>query len=121
MNVVPHGSYRCPEHTKQKPHRSGDMTAAVREAVMARDDRKCVRCGQPATEVNHIIPFAEFPEDEKWRANMPDNLEALCLKHHAVETARQRKDWIVLDDPDDRSTTARNRKKKRRRKQGFHY
>lgn len=97
------------------------MTASVREAVMRRDDRRCVKCGQPATEVNHIVPFSEFGPGEKWQANVMSNLEALCLKHHAIETAKQRKNAIILDDPDDRSTSARNRKKKRRRKSGFHY
>lgn len=88
---------------------------------MQRDGWKCVQCGQQATEVNHIVPFSVFPPDEKWKANLPSNLESLCLKHHAIITARQRKEFIVLDDPNDTSTSARNRKKKRRRKQGFYY
>ena len=121
MNIAVKGTYRCPEHPKTKPHRSGDMTAATRQSVLMRDNYKCVECGQPADEVNHIVPFARFSEEEKWKANMPSNLESLCLKHHAIKTAQQRKEDIVLDDPNDRSTSARNRKKKRRRKQGFYY
>lgn len=121
MNLAVKGTYRCPEHPKTKPHREGDMTNAVRESVMARDHHKCVECGQPATEVNHIVPFSRFAPDEKWKANMPTNLEALCLKHHAIKTAHQRKEDIVLADPNDTSTSARNRKKQRRRKQGFYY
>jgi 5-methylcytosine-specific restriction endonuclease McrA len=88
---------------------------------MARDKHSCVKCGQPASEVNHIKQLSLFPLDERWKANLPSNLEALCLKHHAIITAQQRKDAIVLDDPDDTSTSARNRKKKRMRKAGYHF
>lgn len=122
MNVAVKGTYRCQEHpNKARPGRAGDMTSAIRQSVLARDNYKCVECGQPATEVNHIIPFASFPPEEKARANSLTNLESLCMKDHAVKTAKQRKDWIIVDDPDDFSTSARNRKKKRMRKRGFYY
>ena len=122
MNVAVKGTYRCQEHPKKaRPGRAGDMTSAIRQSVLARDNYKCVECGQPATEVNHIIPFASFPPDEKARANSLTNLESLCMKDHAVKTAKQRKDWIIVADPADFSTSARNRKKKRMRKRGFYY
>lgn len=121
MNIAVKGTYRCEQHPKVFTHREGDMTASVRASVMARDGYRCVQCGQEATEVNHIKPHYLFPPDEILKANLPSNLESLCLKCHAIVTAKQRKDMIVLDDAHDTTTSARNRKKKRRRKQGFYY
>lgn len=119
MSFAEPGKYRCAQHRKKpRAGRPGDMTQAIRASVLARDHGKCVKCGQPATEVNHIVPFGKFPPDEKWRANLPSNLESLCMHDHAVITARQRQDDIIIDDPNDTSTSARNRKKKRLRKQG---
>lgn len=121
MEIAVKGTYRCAKHPKVFARREGDMTSKVRESIMARDNYSCVKCGQPATEVNHIVPHSSFEPENYHKANMPSNLEALCLKCHAVITAKQRKNMIVLDDVNDTSTSARNRKKKRRRKQGFHY
>lgn len=122
MNIAVKGAYRCEEHPKQlPPGREGDMTSAVRASILARDNYKCVKCGGKATEVNHIVPFGKFPPDEKWKANLPGNLESLCIKDHAVITRKQRRDNIQPNESYDFSTSARNRKKKRRRKQGFYY
>lgn len=121
LNLAEPGGYRCSEHLIKKQKRQGDLETAVKEAVRQRDNYKCVICGSPAKEVDHIDELASFEPEDKWRANLPSNLQTLCFHHHAVKTARFRKEAIVLDDPDDTSTTARNRKKKRRRKQGFHY
>lgn len=122
LNLAVKGTYRCEEHPKvQPPGRSGDMTSKVRASILARDNHKCVRCGGPATEVNHIIPFSTFSPESQPKANLPDNLESLCMSCHAVETKKQRIAGIQPDDTFDFSTSARNRKKKRRRKQGYHY
>ena len=121
LNLAEPGGYRCSEHQIKKRKRTGDMTTAAKDAVRQRDGNVCAQCGQPAHEVDHILELDEFAPDDKWKANLPSNLQLLCFHHHAVKTARYRKEKIDLGDPDDTSTSARNRKKKRRRQQGFHY
>jgi 5-methylcytosine-specific restriction endonuclease McrA len=109
------------EHPKEKVKRQGDLDTAAKNAIRDRFGRKCAICGQFAIEVDHIVEMAEFAPEDKWRANLPSNLQLLCFQHHAEKTAKYRRDKIVLDDPDDTSTSARNRKKKRRRKNGIYY
>lgn len=121
LNLAEPGGYRCSEHQVKKKKRIGDLTTQAKEAVRQRDGYRCVRCGAPAHEVNHIQELSSFAPEDKWRANLPSNLETLCFQHHAQETARYRKEQIILDDPDDTSTSARNRKRKRMRKQGFYF
>ena len=122
LNLAVKGTYRCEEHPKkQPPGRSGDMTSKVRASILARDNYKCVKCGGPAVEVHHIVAFGTFSPENQHKANLPDNLESLCIACHAVETKRQRIEGIQPDDTFDFSTSARNRKKKRRRKQGYYY
>lgn len=41
-------------------------------------------CTQPATDVDHITPLAEFGE-----AYNPRNLQSLCHAHHSQKTARE--------------------------------
>jgi 5-methylcytosine-specific restriction endonuclease McrA len=53
----------------------------LRESVLERDGRRCVKCGSTdRVEVNHIIPFRRF--DSHVEANRPENLETLCLPCH---------------------------------------
>src|SRR5699024_10878276 len=95
LNLAVKGTYSCEEHPKkQPPGRSSDMTAKVRASILARDNHKCVRCGAPASEVNHIIPFGTFFLAYPPQANLPDYIESLFLSYHAVETMRQRKEGI---------------------------
>ncbi|MDD2326573.1 MAG: hypothetical protein PHW63_11370 [Alphaproteobacteria bacterium] len=123
MNFAEEGKYRCSDHPTKKRKRSGDLTYEQKEEVRASFNHTCAipDCGGEAFEVNHIIELDQFPEEQKWRANLRENLNVLCFYHHQIETARYRKSKIVIDDVNDRSTSARNRKKKRRRSQGFHY
>lgn len=57
--------------------RSGEYQAFRRE-VLLRDGYLCVLCGHPTVTVDHIKPFALFPE---LRTN-PDNGRALCTPCH---------------------------------------
>lgn len=46
---------------------------------------KCVRCGEPAQEVDHIIPRSVAPE----RRLDPTNLQSLCKAHHSGAKQRE--------------------------------
>lgn len=43
-------------------------------------------CGQPATNVDHIIPRPDG--SDRW-----DNLQGLCSRHHSIKTARDDGGW----------------------------
>lgn len=57
--------------------------------ILDRDGHRCtwtddgVRCGERATDVDHIIPAHKGGTDE------PDNLRSLCRWHHERKTARE--------------------------------
>lgn len=51
---------------------------ALKNAILRRDDHKCVVCGTSETlQVTHKKPIEKFPE----LAFEPSNLETLCNKH----------------------------------------
>lgn len=122
MNFAEPGKSRCADHRLQKKVRSGNLTTDQKERVRASYGGLCAHpgCRAEAFEVDHIVELNEFPEEEKWRANLQSNLQVLCFYHHQIKTAEYRKSKIDVGDPNDRSTSARNRKKKRRRAQGFY-
>ena len=121
LNIAEPGGYRCSEHIVKKPRRKGDLATQVKNSIRQRDGGVCAVCGSPANEVDHIVELNEFAPDDKWKANLPGNLQLLCFHHHTLKTVQYGKTQISIDDPDDTSTSARNRKKKRRRQQGFYY
>lgn len=43
----------------------------------------CVKCGEPATDVDHVVPREQGGSDE-W-----ENLQAMCAKHHSRKTAME--------------------------------
>lgn len=49
-----------------------------REAVFARDDRRCVVCGAPAQDAHHLIERRLFPDG----GYDPDNGVSVCGPHH---------------------------------------
>jgi hypothetical protein len=57
----------------------------VRVAALERDGFKCVRCGVPAHDVHHLVPFKIFanPDD----ANVLSNAISLCKSCHSREEA----------------------------------
>lgn len=123
MNFAEEGKSRCAEHRLKKRPRSGNLTTEQKEQVRKSYGGTCAEpgCSAEAFEVDHIVELNEFPEEEKWRANLQGNLQVLCFYHHQLKTALYRKSKIDVGDPNDRSTSPRNRKKKRRRAQGFYY
>lgn len=121
MNIALPGSSRCEEHQVKKTKRTESLTTEAKNAFRKRAGNVCAECNEYAYEVDHIIELNEFPEDEKWKADLPSNLQLLCYEHHLRKTNQYKKDQIVLRDPNDYSTSARSRKKSRRRKQGFYY
>lgn len=50
----------------------------IRTQVLARDHHQCQMCGQPAAEVDHIIPLADGGSD------VEGNLRAICRRCHAA-------------------------------------
>jgi len=77
-------------HGKTLPGSANDYGdwKAVRREILARDDGKCQICGRGEGEIgrspdiHHITPLREF--DKPAEANKPENLVALCPKHHMM-------------------------------------
>lgn len=113
--IAVEGTYRCEEHQIKRKTRKGHLSGSQRAAVRQAFGGVCAipGCTQSAHEVDHIVEVNEFAPDEKWKANLPSNLQVLCFKHHLMKTNEYRKSLIDLGDPNDTSTSARNRKKKR--------
>jgi 5-methylcytosine-specific restriction endonuclease McrA len=61
--------------------------------VLERDGHICVRCGEPADTVDHIIPKAVTGTPD----NSPSNLQAMCRSCNSKKGARmepQRKPYL---------------------------
>lgn len=54
----------------------------MRAAVLRRDRHRCVDCGAPATEVDHVVPRALGGR------TVMTNLAAVCESCHDKRTAR---------------------------------
>ena len=61
-------------------HSGTALTPAQRHAALARDRHTCRTCGDPATEVDHIINLAQGGTHD------PVNLQALCTPCHRAKT-----------------------------------
>ena len=59
------GRSYCAEHERSRPRSPSSVVTSspgwkrARAAALRRDDRKCVRCGAPATNVDHIRDVAK--------------------------------------------------------------
>lgn len=62
----------------------------VREYVLMRDSKLCVRCGAPAEEVHHIIHLTPDNIHDDRVALNPDNLASLCRDCHFREHAEDK-------------------------------
>lgn len=63
------------------------LPSEIRSAVLARSDGKCVKCGQPATQIHHIAGGSSDPS----------NLEGLCAAcHHEMTLAG----LVPITDPE---------------------
>lgn len=58
---------------------------SIRARVLRRDRRRCVMCGEPGNEVDHIVPVSR---GGSWSM---DNLQTLCSPHHRVKTRNERR------------------------------
>ena len=52
----------------------------TRARILRRDHHRCVKCGAPAREVDHIRERVEGGGQDD------DNLESLCREHHLAKT-----------------------------------
>lgn len=55
---------------------------AFREAVFARDQHRCVICGEPAVDAHHIIERRLFRADHEFGGYFLNNGASLCENHH---------------------------------------
>ena len=89
----------------------------ARELRLARDRRRCIKCGQTTgLQVNHIAPrYGRGYHRGCW--NHQENLETLCKRCHEAVTARQRRErpeevriivWAAAHAPLDRKRWAEN-------------
>ena len=64
----------------------GNTWAAIRQAVLIRDEYKCKECGKvilSMPQVDHIVPRRAGGTDD------PSNLQTLCMTHHSRKTKRE--------------------------------
>ena len=54
------------------PNKPRTLTGSERRFVLERDGEICTYCGDPATQVDHIMPWSYYPD------NNPDNLASAC-------------------------------------------
>jgi 5-methylcytosine-specific restriction protein A len=71
------------------PTGSGWRWQRLREQVLARDGGRCQLCGQPAQQVDHIVPRADGGSDAL------DNLRAVCGRCHRVVTRNWRRRRVI--------------------------
>lgn len=74
--LVPRGESRCPVHRIQRVR--GSANQQRRRALVV--GHPCARCGDPATELDHIRSLARGGS-EAW-----SNLQALCTRCHRLKT-----------------------------------
>lgn len=74
--IIATGSY-CASCEPAKP-RNGSTRAwrTARQQALDRDRGRCVICGAPATEVDHLVRVADGGADD------PANLRAICAHCH---------------------------------------
>ena len=87
LNCVTHRRQPWQRTTPRRvPGGSGWAWSRQRRRILERDGGVCqaTGCGQPATEVDHIVPMAYGGTDDD------GNLVSLCREHHAVKSARER-------------------------------
>jgi 5-methylcytosine-specific restriction endonuclease McrA len=125
----PHAT-RSTSRALRNPTRSRHVPAAIRDAVHARDGRRCTYVGPDGRrcsathhlQIDHVTPFG------KGGATTSENLRLLCAAHNGLEAERAYgSDWMrrfrggaggrpapdpelsrIGWDPEDRRSTARN-------------
>jgi 5-methylcytosine-specific restriction protein A len=88
--VVGKDEGRCPRHRRPKVQGSPDLRLPehvwrkIRASVLSRDGGRCVRCGDAATQVDHIVPLAHGGD------NTMRNLRSVCHPCHVWYGYQQR-------------------------------
>ena len=72
------------------PRRARTVPTSVREAVIARDGRRCLLCGASGEHIDHI----------NGSSNAPENLRLLCAAHNAEAMRARVRVLSVDEDPD---------------------
>ena len=70
----------------------GSAWQKLRKFILDRDHWTCVKCFEPATEVDHVAPRA-LAKRLGWsreRTDDPSNLQSLCHDCHAEKSAAER-------------------------------
>jgi 5-methylcytosine-specific restriction protein A len=70
------------ERTASSRRTSTRAWRTIAEQIRQRDNHRCVLCGRPARQVDHITPVVDGGSDE------PQNLRTICDLHHSAKTAR---------------------------------
>jgi 5-methylcytosine-specific restriction endonuclease McrA len=50
----------------------------IRKRILKRDSNLCRKCGKPAKEIHHLIPYSIS------HSNHDTNLITLCKRHHRI-------------------------------------
>jgi len=79
-NFIPAGSRCVP---CERAHRLGWAWSATRAAWLT-DHPACARCGEPASELDHVIPRSAG-------GGVTGNLQALCHACHRAKSAAERR------------------------------
>lgn len=66
------------------------LRKAQRLQVVATYGPDCARCGQPGTEIDHIIELQDWPDDYTRDAEDIGNLQLLCHACHVIKTNAMR-------------------------------
>ena len=80
----------CRRHEPPPRKRTGNPKPVgwyrLRRQVLSRARYRCEwpGCGEPANEVDHVVPRARGGSDD------PGNLRALCVGHHAAKSESER-------------------------------
>ena len=83
---------RCQEHQREyqrttrgnwRRNRYGAAWPRIRKRILT-NEPNCRLCGNPATDVDHIVPYAYFATRQA--ANALANLQPLCTRCHGQKT-----------------------------------
>jgi 5-methylcytosine-specific restriction enzyme A len=78
---------RTPQPRPSKVARGYDREWQRIRAAQLRRQPECEMCGEPATDVDHILPL------RKGGDNGVGNLQSLCKRCHSRKTAREDSGW----------------------------
>lgn len=78
---TPSSGSRCPAHARNGSTR---QWRTLRALILRRDRYRCVLCGEPGNEVDHIVPVVDGGPDT------PANCRTLCRACHRERSQMSR-------------------------------